>query len=84
MKQFRFILLCATIAVISSSLTGCKKGVYDEKAALAAQKDLLQFKYDQEIKLENLRQAGASALETAKQNLQYSFSVRTSLFNDSL
>ena len=84
MKQFRFILLCATIAVISSSLTGCKKGVYDEQAALAAQKDLLQFKYDQEIKLENLRQAGASALETAKQNLQYSFSVRTALFNDSL
>jgi hypothetical protein len=84
MKQFRFILLCATIAVISSSLTGCKKGVYDEKAALAAQKELLQFKYDQEIKLENLRQTGATALETAKQNLQYSFSVRTALFNDSL
>jgi hypothetical protein len=84
MKQFRFILLCATIAVISSSLTGCKKGVYDEKAALAAQKDLLQFKYDQEIKLENLRQTGATALETTKQNLQYSFSVRSSIFNDSL
>ena len=84
MKQFRFILLCATIAVISSSLTGCKKGVYDEKAALAAQKDLLQFKYDQEIKLENLRQTGATALETTKQNLQYSFSIRTTLFNDSL
>jgi hypothetical protein len=84
MKQFRFILLCATIAVISSSLTGCKKGVYDEKAALAAQKDLLQFKYDQEIKLENLRQAGASALDVARQNLQYSFSVRSSIFNDSL
>ena len=84
MKQFRFILLCATIAVISSSLTGCKKGVYDEKAALAAQKDLLQFKYDQEIKLENLRQAGASALEVARQNLQYSFSIRTTQFNDSI
>ena len=80
MKQFRFILLCATIAVISSSLTGCKKGVYDEKAALAAQKDLLQFKYDQEIKLENLRQAGQAASTT----LQYNFSVRTALFNDSL
>jgi hypothetical protein len=84
MKQFRFILLCATIAVISSSLTGCKKGVYDEKAALSAQKDLLQFKYDQEIKLENLRQTGASALETQKQNLQYSFLVRARIFNDSL
>ncbi len=80
MKQFRFILLCATIAVISSSLTGCKKGVYDEKAALAAQKDLLQFKYDQEIKLENLRQAG----QTASATLQYNFSVRSSIFNDSL
>jgi hypothetical protein len=61
MKQFRFILLCATIAVISSSLTGCKKGVYDEQAALSAQKDLLQFKYDQEIKLENLRSSNQIA-----------------------
>ena len=84
MKQFRFILLCATIAVMSAGVTSCKKGVYDEQAALAAQKELLQFKYDQEIKLEQLRQSGASALEIAKQNLQFSFAVRTSLFNDSL
>ena len=84
MKQFRFILLCATIAVISSSLTGCKKGVYDEKAALAAQKDLLQFKYDQEIKLENLRASNQIAFYNFYYPLQYNFSVRSSLFNDSL
>jgi hypothetical protein len=84
MKQFRFILLCATIAVISSSLTGCKKGVYDEQAALAAQKDLLQFKYDQEIKLENLRSSNQIGFYTSYYALQYNFSVRTYLFNDSL
>lgn len=84
MKQFRFILLCATIAVISSSLTGCKKGVYDEQAALAAQKDLLQFKYDQEIKLENLRQTGQTAYLTNMYSLQYSFGIRTTQFNDSI
>lgn len=84
MKQFRFILLCATIAVMTAGVTGCKKGVYDEQAALAAQKELLQFKYDQEIKLEQLRQSGANALEIARQNLQYSFAVRTQLFYDSL
>jgi len=84
MKQFRFILLCATIAVISSSLTGCKKGVYDEQAALSAQKDLLQFKYDQEIKLENLRQAGQTAYLNISNNLQYSFAIRNALFYDSL
>jgi len=67
-----------------AGVTSCKKGVYDEQAALAAQKDLLQFKYDQEIKLEQLRQSGASSLEIARQNLQYSFAVRTTLFNDSL
>ena len=84
MKQFRFILLCATIAVISSSLTGCKKGVYDEKAALAAQKDLLQFKYDQEIKLENLRSTNQIALYNTIYSLQYSFGIRSTQFNDSL
>ncbi len=80
MKQFRFILLCATIAVMAAGITGCKKGVYDEQAALTAQKDLLQFKYDQEIKLEMLRQSG----QTASTTLQYNFSIKTTLFNDSL
>jgi hypothetical protein len=84
MKQFRFILLCATIAVISSSLTGCKKGVYDEKAALAAQKDLLQFKYDQEIKLENLRAANNLTFYNSYFALQYNFSERSYKFSDSL
>lgn len=84
MKQFRFILLCATIAVISSSLTGCKKGVYDEKAALVAQKDLLQFKYDQEIKLENLRAANNAAFYNNYFALQANFSERSYKFYDSL
>ncbi len=84
MKQFRFILLCATIAVMSAGVTSCKKGVYDEQAALAAQKDLLQFKYDQEIKLEQLRQAGQVNYLNTMYSLQYNFAVRTSMFNDSL
>lgn len=84
MKQFKFILLCATIAVMTAGVTGCKKGVYDEQAALAAQKELLQFKYDQEIKLEQLRQSGQLNYLNVMYNLQYTFSVRTSLFNDSL
>jgi hypothetical protein len=81
MKHLKFILLCAVISVFGVS---CTKSVYDEKQALEAQQGLLQFKYDQEIKLELLRQNGATALETAKQNLQYSFAIRTALFNDSL
>ena len=84
MKQFRFILLCATIAVISSSLTGCKKGVYDEKAALAAQKDLLQFKYDQEIKLENLKASNQIGFYNNYFALQANFSERSYKFYDSL
>lgn len=84
MKQFRFILLCATIAVMAAGVTGCKKGVYDEQAALAAQKDLLQFKYDQEIKLEQLRQTGQVNYLNTSYSLQYNFAVRTSMFNDSL
>ncbi|MFM6994295.1 MAG: hypothetical protein ACKOWO_04160 [Sediminibacterium sp.] len=81
MKHLKFILLCAVISAFGVS---CTKSVYDEKQALEAQQGLLQFKYDQEIKLELLRQTGASALETAKQNLQYGFAIRTALFNDSL
>lgn len=84
MKQFRFILLCATIAVMTAGVTGCKKGVYDEQAALVAQKDLLQFKYDQEIKLELLRQSGNVNYLNTSYNLQYDFAIRTTLFNDSL
>lgn len=81
MKHLKFILLCAVVSAFGVS---CTKSVYDEKQALEAQQGLLQFKYDQEIKLELLRQNGATALETAKQNLQYSFAIRTALFNDSL
>lgn len=81
MKHLKFILLCAVISAFGVS---CTKSVYDEQQALEAQKGLLQFKYDQEIKLELLRQSGASTLETAKQNLQYSFAIRTAIFTDSL
>jgi hypothetical protein len=58
MKKFRFILLCATIGVMTAGLTGCTKSVYDEKQALEAQQGLLQFKYAEETKLELLRQSG--------------------------
>ena len=84
MKKFRFILLCATIGVMTAGLTGCTKSVFDEKQALEAQKDLLQFKYGEETKLELLRQSGQLSYLTTSQNLQYTFSVRTNLFYDSL
>jgi hypothetical protein len=80
MKKFRFILLCATIGVMTAGLTGCTKSVYDEKQALEAQQGLLQFKYAEETKLELLRQSGASALE----QLKYQFSVRTLVAGDSI
>lgn len=80
MKQFRFILLCATIGVMTAGLTGCTKSVYDEKQALEAQQGLLQFKYAEETKLELLRQSGASALE----QLKYQFGVRTMAAGDSI
>ncbi len=77
MKHLKFILLCAVISAFGVS---CTKSVYDEKQALEAQQGLLQFKYDQEIKLEFLRQSGASALA----QLQAAFATRAMLFNDSL
>ncbi len=77
MKHLKFILLCAVISAFGVS---CTKSVYDEKQALEAQQGLLQFKYDQEIKLELLRQSGASALA----QLQASFATRATLFSDSL
>ncbi len=77
MKHLKFILLCAVISAFGVS---CTKSVYDEKQALEAQQGLLQFKYDQEIKLELLRQTGANALA----QLQASFATRATLFNDSL
>lgn len=80
MKKFRFILLCATIGVMTAGLTGCTKSVYDEKQALEAQQTLLQFKYAEETKLELLRQSGANALE----QLKYQFSVRTLVAGDSI
>ena len=84
MKQFRFMLLCIAISVMAAGVTGCKKGVYDEKEALAAQKELLQFKYDQEIKLEQLRQAGTLSNQTALYTLQYNFGLKTLAYTDSL
>lgn len=84
MKQFRFMLLCVAITVMAAGVTGCKKGVYDEKEALAAQKELLQFKYDQEIKLEQLRQAGTLSNQTALYTLQYNFGLKTLAYTDSL
>jgi len=85
------MLLCIAISVMAAGVTGCKKGVYDEKQALAAQKDLLQFKYDQEIKLEQLKQAGQLSLQTAQYNnqtalytLQYNFGLKTLAYTDSI
>jgi hypothetical protein len=65
---------------MTTGLVGCKKGVYDEKQALDAQKSLLEYKYAQETDLEKLRQSGASALE----QLKYQFAVKTLVAGDSI
>lgn len=66
-----FLNTCLLLLLSTFLLTSCKKDAFNEQDALTAQRDLIQFKYDQEIKLEQLRQSGATALA----QLQYSFAV---------
>lgn len=63
--------ICVVVTLVTLFFTSCKKDAFNEQDALEAQRDLIQFKYDQEIKLEQLRQSGATALA----QLQYSFAV---------
>lgn len=81
MKKFKITLFnqlagALLLACVLFSV-GCKKDAFNEKDALQAQKDLLQFKYDQEIKLEQLRQSGSTALA----QLQFNFAVQQNALN---
>lgn len=69
-----------TALLFTGFLTGCTKSAFDELEALSAQKDLIEYKYQQEISLEKLRQSGATALE----QLRYQFTLNTIKFTDSL
>ncbi|MES2373595.1 MAG: hypothetical protein V4557_13525 [Bacteroidota bacterium] len=72
MLQFRAIRTIAAIMLVGATFTACKKDAFSEKDAIAAQTSLIQMKYDQEIKLEQLKQSGATALA----QLQYSFTLQ--------
>ncbi len=69
-----------TALLFTGFLTGCTKSAFDELEALSAQKDLIEYKYQQEISLEKLRQSGATALE----QLRYQFTLNQIKFTDSL
>lgn len=69
-----------TALLFTGFLTGCTKSAFDELEALSAQKDLIEYKYQQEISLEKLRQSGNTALE----QLKYQFTLNQMKFSDSL
>ena len=69
-----------TALLFTGFLTGCTKSAFDELEALSAQKDLIEFKYQQEISLEKLRQSGTTALE----QLKYQFALNQIKFADSI
>jgi hypothetical protein len=69
-----------TALLFTGFLTGCTKSAFDELEALSAQKDLIEYKYQQEISLEKLRQSGNTALE----QLKYQFALNQIKFSDSL
>lgn len=60
--------------------TGCSKDQFSEADAIAAQKELLDLKYQHEMDLEALKQKGASAL----QQLINTAALEQLRFNDSL
>jgi hypothetical protein len=81
MKNIKTTLSYILIALLFTGfLTGCTKSAFDELEALSAQKDLIEYKYQQEISLEKLRQSGATALE----QLRYQFTLNQIKFTDSL
>lgn len=49
--------------VIVTTFNACKKDAFNESDAINAQKELLDMKYNHEIKLEELRQKGSTALQ---------------------
>lgn len=88
MKPFTFqpfkTVLFAAGATMLMWTTACKKDAFDEKAALTAQRDLLQFKYDNEKSLEQLRQQGATALAQLQYQLSLQQQMLTMRSQDSL
>lgn len=76
-KSLSYIFVALMLTGVMSS---CTKSAFDELEALTAQKDLLDYKFQQEITLEKLRQTGATALEQVK----YQFAINTLKYNDSL
>ncbi|MES2005329.1 MAG: hypothetical protein V4450_12490 [Bacteroidota bacterium] len=72
MLHLKTIKTIAAVMLVAGIFTACKKDAFSEKDAIAAQTTLLQMKYDQEIKLEQLKQSGATALA----QLQYSFTLQ--------
>ncbi|MCX2429519.1 hypothetical protein [Pedobacter sp. GR22-10] len=51
------------LVVLALYATGCSKDEFSEADAIAAQKELLNLKYQHELDLETLKQKGASALQ---------------------
>lgn len=72
MLHFKAIKSITAILLVVAIFTACKKDAFNEKDAIAAQTTLLQQKYDQEVKLEQLKQSGATALA----QLQYNFTLQ--------
>lgn len=51
------------LVVLAIYATGCSKDEFSEADAVAAQKELLNLKYQHELDLETLKQKGATALQ---------------------
>lgn len=58
----KFTLLI-TAMVFTILFASCSKNNFNERDAIAAQKDLLNLKYQHELDLETLKQKGANALQ---------------------
>lgn len=54
------LLITMTLTILFAS---CSKNEFNERDAIAAQKDLLNLKYQHELDLETLKQKGATALQ---------------------
>lgn len=77
MKSKFTILFTMALAIL---LAGCSKNNFNERDAIAAQKELLNLKYQHEIDLETLKQKGVNAL----QQLVNSAALEQLKLNDSL
>lgn len=76
----KFKLTRLFIVALAIYATGCSKDEFSEADAIAAQKELLNLKYQHELDLEALKQKGANAL----QQLINTAALEQLKFNDSL